>query len=167
MSIRAALPVVVLMMLSTAISAGCGGKPMLFKPAGPVTANVSLAAGEALNPDAAGRPSPVFLRVYVLRDAAPFMTADFDTLVTSDEALLAAVLLHSQTLTLRPGEQRLLELQLDPAAHALAAVAEFRDPNNSTWRASVTLTSKAMEKKGPVRVSLRVDSMQVQMKLGD
>jgi type VI secretion system VasD/TssJ family lipoprotein len=75
--------------------------------------------------------------------------------------------LHSQTLTLRPGEQRLIELQLDSAARALAAVAEFRDPNNSTWRTSVALTSAAMEKKGPVRVSLRVDSMQVQMNLGD
>lgn len=167
MSIHTSLAVVVLMVLSIAIAAGCGGKPMLFKPAGPVAANVSLAAGEALNPDAAGRPSPIFLRIYVLRDAAPLMTADFDTLVTSDQVLLAAVLLHSQTLMLRPGEQRLLELQLDPAARALAAVAEFRDPNNSTWRSSVALTSKAMKKKGPVRVSLRVDSTQLQMNLGD
>jgi len=157
----------VLASLAGLLAAGCGGKPVVIKPPTPVATTVVLQAGEALNPDAAGRPSPVFLRIYALRDAAPLMTADFDALVAGDETLLDAVSLYRQVLTLRPGERRELEWQLDPAARAVAAVAEFRDPYTSTWRASVPLSGERMSKHKPLRVTLRVDSTQMQMNLGD
>ena len=157
----------VVVSLAVLLVAGCGGKPFVAEAPTSVATTVVVEAGEMLNPDAAGRPSPVFLRVYALRDAAPLMSADFDLLTTEDEALLAAVILRREVLTLRPGERRELSWQLDPAARAVAAVAEFRDPHNSSWRASVPLSDKRMAKGKPVRVKLYIESTRLQVNLGD
>lgn len=147
--------------------AGCGGKSILGKSPKPLPVSVSVVAGAALNPDAAGRPSPLFLRVYALRDAATFLAADFDALAGDDEALLAGSLVHRRVFTVRPGERTEFTWELDPAVKALTAMAEFRDPHSSTWRASLPITGKLPRKKGVVRVNLQVDGTGLELNVID
>lgn len=149
------------------LAAGCAGKPILNKPPKPAPVSVSVVAGEALNPDSAGRPSPVFLRIYALRDTTAFGSADFDALAGNDEALLAAVIVQRNVMTLRPGDSAQFTWELDPAVKALAAMAEFRDPLDSSWRAILPMTGKLAKRKGVVRVSLQLDGASVRFELAD
>ena len=157
MSVRRTVAGLVLCAMLGPVVAGCGGKSLLGKSSKAVPVSVSVVAGDALNPDAAGRPSPVFLRVFGLRDAATFLAADFDALAADDEALLAGAAVHRRVFAVRPGERMEFTWELDPAVKALTAMAEFRDPHSSTWRASLPITGKIPRKKGIVRVSLQVD----------
>jgi type VI secretion system protein VasD len=112
---------------------GCkSGAP---KPAPPVPARLSVAARADVNPDEAGRPSPVVLRVYQLKDDAAFRNADFFALFDKEQATLAAGLIDRQEFVLAPGDQRNLDYPISGEAKFLAVAAGYRDIRNADWRA--------------------------------
>lgn len=111
--------------------AGCSSPP---KP--PVTTPVSLTltGGSDVNPDASGRASPLAVRVYALKTAAPFESADFFSLFEKDQATLGAELVHREEALLRPGESRVLKFTLSADAKSLAFLAAYRDLERARWR---------------------------------
>jgi type VI secretion system protein VasD len=114
---------------------GCKSKAP--KPAPPpVPARLSVAARADVNPDEAGRASPVVLRVYQLKDDAAFRNADFFALFDKEQATLAASLIERQEFVLAPGDQRSnLEYPISGEAKFLAVAAAYRDIRNADWRA--------------------------------
>jgi type VI secretion system protein VasD len=109
--------------------AACAGAPP--KPA---KAQLSISASTAVNPDADGRPSPVVVRLYQLKDDAAFGGADFFAIFDKEEATLAASLLSREEFVLAPGDARMVELQVSPEARFLGVAAAFRDIRNAAWR---------------------------------
>lgn len=116
----------------TALSlAGCSSTP---KPPEPVSIRVELSASEALNPDINGRPSPVAVRLFRLRDTATFSSTDYFTLAERDEAVLAGDLLHREAFMISPGESSVRDYQVELDGRALAVLVGYRDLEASVWR---------------------------------
>ncbi len=129
---------VIIAAISLSIGACGGAAPLVAAPtAKPL--EVSWTASADLNPDAAGRPSPVVLRVFVLKDAGTFGAASFDALTSAPAELLAEALLSQARQLVRPAESGAMTLKLDPAATHVGVIAEYRDVVGSQWRAVIAV----------------------------
>jgi type VI secretion system protein VasD len=119
--------------------AGCGlfsKPPAVVKPPPPTVVKGKIEVSLKSNPDGNGKPSPVVVRIYELKDASSFAKADFDKLYPEDAQVLAADLLLREERILRPGEQHVIsprEVQKD--TRFLAVFAAYRDLDRATWRA--------------------------------
>jgi len=105
--------------------------------------SVSLHAGERLNPDPSGRPSPLVVRIYELRGRTAFESADFIGLYEKDADLLRADLVKKQQWHVQPGQT------LEVAAHEVpndvafvAVFAAYRDLERANWRAVVPVKAQ-------------------------
>jgi type VI secretion system protein VasD len=125
---RAAL--VVTASVCIAALAGCA-KPAPPKPK-MLTLDVQAAAN--VNPDASGRPSPVVVRIYELKSAAPFETADFLSLHEKDQSVLGAEIVVRDEFVLMPGAARNIKREAGESKF-LAVMAAFRDLERARWRA--------------------------------
>ncbi len=113
--------------------AGCSSGPPK-----PVVSDiqVTLVAGADVNPDTRKRASPVTVRVYALKSAAPFEAADFFSLFDKDTATLGGELVQREEALLRPGEQKALPpMKFGPEVKSIAVMAAFRDLERARWRA--------------------------------
>ncbi|SPB18850.1 membrane protein [Caballeronia novacaledonica] len=105
-------------------------------PPAPTIVRISVNALAGVNPDHAGRPSPVVVRVYELKTTAAFDAADFFTLYGKDQATLGGDLNAKNEYMLRPGDSRSVEQTVQPGTKFVAVVAAYRDIERSRWRAS-------------------------------
>ena len=96
-----------------------------------------LTAHAAVNPDITGRPSPVAVKVYQLRSAGSFESSDFFSLYNQAATVLGADLVSSTDITVRPGESKKFDEEIDPKTRFVGVVAGFRDIENASWRAVV------------------------------
>jgi type VI secretion system protein VasD len=121
-----------LMLASCGMLAACKAsppKPQLMKLSFSISADV--------NPDDKNRPSPIVLRVYQLKDDAPFKDAEFFALSDKEQATLGPALVSRIEVELNPGEQRTVDFQLSPDAHFVGVAAQYRDYRNAAWRAEI------------------------------
>ena len=113
--------------------AACATPP---PPPPPVISEIQLlvVAGPDVNPDARKRASPVLVRIYALKSAAPFEAADFFSLFEKDTATLGAELVQREEFLLRPGEERALPLKFGPEVKSIGVMVGFRDLERARWR---------------------------------
>lgn len=116
------------------LAAGCGGAP---KPPPPTTVSGAIQASAQLNPSVNQRPSPLLLRVYELKSASVFGSADFMALYQGDQATLAADLLARDEFMLQPGENRPYKKTLAPETRFIGVIGAYRNLEKSTWRVVV------------------------------
>jgi type VI secretion system protein VasD len=122
---------------SAALLAACRSAPPPAPPPPPpkpIDVAISIVAAPDLNPNRNGRPSPVFLRVYQLRNASKFLNADFDDLSMRADATLAATLIGRDERMVEPATTTDLALKIDPETQLLGVIAEYSDLANSQWR---------------------------------
>ncbi len=112
---------------------------------GPVPIKGLLSAGDALNPDVGGRPSPVAVKVYQLQESGSFATADFFTLWKTPGAALEADLVSTTDLAIAPGTERRFTEEIEPPTRFIGVVAAFREVELSTWRAIAKLPADDLE----------------------
>jgi type VI secretion system protein VasD len=110
----------------------------------------------AVNPDPYGRPSPIWVRVYLLTSASVFEGSDFFQLRSQDQDLLGKDLKLREELVLRPGEEHDQTFSVPPEEDGpkmlyFAVLAGFRDLEHARWRDVVEVKAG---KKTPVRVEL-------------
>ena len=103
--------------------------------------NLSVQAMRMVNPDELGRPAPVVVRLYELKDRTAFDTADFFTLQDNDTNVLGNTLIKRDEWLLLPGERRELRRNLDPATRVIAVTAAYRDLAHAIWRAAYPVAS--------------------------
>jgi type VI secretion system protein VasD len=113
--------------------AACGGAPK------PAQVNGTIQASAQINPSASKRPSPLLVRVYELKSAAAFNSADFMSLYQRDTAELAADLVGKEEFVLAPGETKPYAKTLSPDTRFLGVLAAFRDLEHSKWRSVVAI----------------------------
>lgn len=95
-----------------------------------------VASQPNVNPDYAGRPSPVIVKMYELRKELAFKQADFQTLFEKPMQALGADLLAADELVLTPGEVRRVSYQPGASTHFVGLVDGFRHMERAQWRAT-------------------------------
>src|SRR5258706_1089055 len=97
------------LLIFAALLAGCsffGSKPVAPKQ---TVLEMNVTAGPTLNPSVQGRPSPVVVRVFELKNPASFDDADFMSLYEREREGLAADLVARDEFVITPGETRHIE----------------------------------------------------------
>jgi type VI secretion system protein VasD len=102
-----------------------------------------LSATNDVNPDINGRPSPVVLRVFQLRSAAEFTSADFAALYSHEKESLGANLVAVEEFELHPGENLDIRLAMARDTRYIGAIAAFRDINSAQWRTLLARPSRS------------------------
>lgn len=131
--------------------AACGAKPVQApKPVPepkpvlapkPKVLTVDVLAAANLNPSASGRPSPVVVRIYELRAAAPFESAGFVSLFDKEQATLGGDVIARDEFVLGPGESMAIKRDLTADSKFVAVMVAFRDLERAKWRAVVPLVA--------------------------
>ncbi|MBT2337562.1 MULTISPECIES: type VI secretion system lipoprotein TssJ [Pseudomonas] len=96
--------------------------------------NLALTTSDELNPDLNGRPSPLVVRLFELKHPVAFENTDFFSLYERARETLAADLVASEELELRPGESVELRLSLTGDGRYLGMLAAYRDLPHTRWR---------------------------------
>lgn len=104
--------------------------------------HVEFEIAKDINPDENHTPSPLFVRLYELKDDAAFKKADFIGLYEQDESLLGKDLIGKQELNrLVPGESRKDKFVVDPGTRFVALFAEFYQFKNAKYKLIFPVTS--------------------------
>ena len=113
---------------------GCRSKPPKPPPP-PPPAKAAIIVSRDVNPDSAGRPSPIVVRLYQLKEGGSFNSASYFALSDKEQATLGPSLESREEYELKPGETKELLLEIPPTARYLGAVAGYRNLNDSKWKA--------------------------------
>lgn len=105
---------------------------------------LTLNAGDQLNPDLNGRPSPIVVRLFELKHPVAFENADFFSLYERAKESLAPDLVVSEELELRPGEQLALRLSVQPGSRYVGVLAAYRDLEQTQWRYVIQIAPQAL-----------------------
>jgi type VI secretion system protein VasD len=121
-----------------AMLAGCAHAPPPAPPPPPqpLDVEVRVIAAPDVNPNRNGRASPVFLRVFELRDPSKFLNAEFDDVTLHADTTLAGTVIGREERMVEPASTVVLSLKIDPGTRLLGVVAEYSDLANSRWRAT-------------------------------
>jgi type VI secretion system protein VasD len=151
-----------LALLMAALS-GCSSSP-----AKPAEARARISATGTVNPNSSGRPSPIHVRIFQLKEDGAFMDADFWALVDKETETLGASLVQRMEFDLTPGETRDFPLKIAPEARVLGVMAEYADYRNAQWRVVAQAPNKTLTdlvKKD--RVSIGIDKNKASIVVGD
>lgn len=104
-----------------------------------VTASMTLTASKDVNPDGAGAPKPIVVRVYTLRADTAFSSADFFALLNDDgKALGAEVITHNEYVLEPGGALQEPKIAIPNDARFVGVFAGFRDFRNAKpWRLTI------------------------------
>lgn len=106
----------------------------------PTRFEATLVASADLNPTADGRAAPLLVRIYPLRAAGAFESADFFSVYERGDTLLAAdTTAPAEELNMLPGQSKPVQRQLSDDTRFVAVLAAYRDVDNATWRAVVPI----------------------------
>jgi type VI secretion system protein VasD len=121
----------VMALVTTALLTGCA----TISPFSTMTKlNLTLTAGDQLNPDLNGRPSPVVVQLFELKHPVAFENADFFSLYERARETLSPDLISSEELELRPGETVELRLGIAADGRYVGVLAAYRDLPHTQWR---------------------------------
>lgn len=142
---------------------GCGSSP-----AKPAEAKARISATAQVNPNASGRPSPIHVRIFQLKEDGAFLGADFWALVDKETETLGASLVQRLEFDLTPGESKDFPLKVAADARVLGVMAEFADYRNAQWRVVAKAPNKTLTdliKKD--RVTIGLDKNNASIVVGD
>ena len=128
----------------------------------PTRFEASLVASADLNPTADGRAAPLLVRLYPLRSASSFESADFFTVYEQGDVLLAAdVTAPPEELNMLPGQTKPVMRQLSDDTRFIAILAAYRDVDNATWRALIPIKPNTTN-----TVTVKLDRLAVKVEAG-
>lgn len=104
---------------------------------------IDFKVGTNINPDENGNASPVFVRMYELKDTEGFLKANFIDLYEKDEEILAKSLIAKKELSrFVPGQPRSEKFVLNEETQFVALYAEFFKYKDSNHKVIFPITSK-------------------------
>ncbi len=120
--------------------------------------DVDLTARAALNPDDAGRPTSVAVRVYQLKDRKMFDAASYEDLLKNDRTVLAQDLQADTSTVVSPGASASLSQPMRADTRYIAVVAFYRVPElGGDWRRVVE--AKKLNAEKPLRLELSTSGL--------
>jgi type VI secretion system protein VasD len=96
--------------------------------------DLALASQPNVNPDHSGRPSPLLVKTFELRNELKFKQTDSQTLFDQPVQALGADLIAADEMTLIPGEARKVAYSPNPDTKYLGVIASFRQMERAQWR---------------------------------
>jgi type VI secretion system protein VasD len=121
------------------------------------TSKVTLVTRPDLNPDGSGRPSPVPVRIYLLRNADKLSRADYFQIIDHERDVLGPDLISRQELVVRPGQSQVVVLQGQGQEAAVGVVVGYRDIERARWRVISPLSHN-----GELTVTLNATAVSVE-----
>jgi type VI secretion system protein VasD len=109
----------------------------------PETGNLTIEAGERLNPDEQGQPLPTIVRVYQLKGIGSLEPSAFDAIWRDAPTVLGDTLLSVDEVTLYPGDTIVRSFERNPEASFIVGMAVVRRPTGKSWRSIVRMPSSA------------------------
>lgn len=116
------------------------------KPVEPTQVEITFTADKHMNPNGKGRPSPLIVRLYALKEYRAFVKEDFFDLDANDQGLLGPDLTFRDELVFEPGENRTYTKKLDDATGYFGFIARYIDINNAKWRDAVEIEANTSNK---------------------
>jgi type VI secretion system protein VasD len=115
---------------------GCGGDdpPPPPAPPPPKIVNLTVKAAADVNPNGAGLPSPVVVRIYQLTGVTGFAETDFFELQDDAAGALGDELVGSELFVLAPGGVEVYARELGDDVRFVGIIAAFRDLSAGKWR---------------------------------
>ena len=144
--------IALILILFSLLLSGCS-----FKQSSPNTRiDLHLIGSDKLNPDLHGRPSPIVLRLYELKNPVAFEHAEFFSLYQQPQETLSLDLIAHEELELRPGEKHELNLLTTPAGGYLGVLAAYRNLPEANWQVVIPLRVGELNE-----VKLQVDELRI------
>lgn len=104
--------------------------------------NIRLNGSDYLNPDLRGRPSPVVVRIFELRNAVNFTNADFFSLYNDAKNVLGDDLVAFEEMELTPRQRIHLRYRVADTSQYVGIIAAYRDLSTANWRYVVKTVPK-------------------------
>jgi type VI secretion system protein VasD len=131
-------------------------------PPPPPVLTLTIAGAADQNPDPAGRPSPVAVRVYQLSGTAKFSQSDVFALKDNElKTLGSEEAAGSQEYLIAPGDTKTVTINLKPMVSAIGVAVMYRDIDRSSWRAS-----ESAKPNGPTNLTATVGKLALTLKGG-
>ncbi|PHP86607.1 type VI secretion system lipoprotein TssJ [Burkholderia sp. AU18528] len=122
--------------------------------------DVDLVARAELNPDDAGRPTSVAVRVYQLKNRKMFDGASYDDLLKNDRTVLAQDLQADMSAVVNPGASSSLSQPMQRETEYVAIVALYRVPDAAGgWKR--VIEKRKLDPDKPLRVGLTSTGLQM------
>jgi type VI secretion system protein VasD len=147
--------VFVLMMLSACGLFSNDGPPPTPEPTRVV---LQFEAAGDINPNIAGRSSPLVVRIYQLTSYSNFYDAEFISLFAEDDETLGRELVHKQELFLKPNDKRTVYFEAPNDVRTIGILAAFRYFDQGRWRVA---TSVQKNKTNVVNVFINGTDIQI------
>lgn len=122
---------------SAGLLGGCG----VFGSS-PTSLVAEITVDKGTNPNLEGQPSPVVVRLDLLRAKEAYNAAEFTPLYTQSKTVLAQDLVSSQEMELRPGDTRTVEIKDAKDATVLGILVAYRNIEPAKWRVTYDLALK-------------------------
>ena len=120
----------------------------------PAVLTFTVLGGADQNPDRAGQPATVAVKLFQLKSNTAFERADVFALIEREQQTLGADSLGSEQFVIRPGETRTVTRELKPGAQFIGTVVLFRDIDRARWRGVAPVAAS-----GPSRRTLTISRL--------
>ncbi|MBV9016391.1 MAG: type VI secretion system lipoprotein TssJ [Alphaproteobacteria bacterium] len=120
-------------------------------PPPPAVLTLAVIGGPDQNPDPAGQPTPVAVRLFQLKSTAAFDRADVFALTEREQQTLGPDGQGSEEFVVRPGETRMITRELKPGVQFIGTAVLFRNIDGARWRGVAPVAAS-----GPSRHSLMI-----------
>lgn len=142
--------------------AACG---MMREP--PTAMAFTVVADNTINPNEAGEPSPVLVRIYDLKNPGVFQQATLFELLDNDQERLGADMVGRRELEVKPGDSATFDRETSSDTRYVGIVAAFRNIETANWRGVAEVEPRSDNR---INVALsgttvRVDSRRVRFGL--
>jgi len=132
------------------------------QPPPPPVLTLTIVGTADQNPDAAGRSSPVAVRVYQLSGTAKFEQADVFALKDNEAKTLGTeAAAGSQEFLIAPGDSKTVKIDLKPMVASIGVAVMYRDIDRAQWRAD-----KPAAASGPTALTATVGKLALTLKSG-
>jgi type VI secretion system VasD/TssJ family lipoprotein len=150
---------------ATPATAGPGAPPAACTTPEPL--RITLTASARLNLGEKGEALATVVRIYQLKGASKLIGVGFDDLMDHDKESLGEDFLAVQEVTINPGERQEPPIVRKPDAGFLLAVALFRRPAGTTWKAIKRLNPPDPQFCHPVAKGARIVDGTVRLALDE
>ncbi|EKO3564622.1 type VI secretion system lipoprotein TssJ [Vibrio metschnikovii] len=119
-----------LSIVSISLLVGCSVVNMIVPP----YSKVEVIAGDNINPDMNGRPSPVVIHIFELTSDTLFKNQGFFSLYENSDESLGPDMISKTEMSLSPGQSELYRSSMKPGVEYIGVIVAFRDIENANWR---------------------------------
>jgi type VI secretion system protein VasD len=120
--------------------AGCGGPPP------PPVVDLTIKANPDINPNSAGTPVSVAVRLYSLNAKGRFEAADVYSLMQREAQTLGTESTGVEEVVMRPGETRKVTLMPKSGVRFIGIAVMFRDIDRAQWRVVAPIAESGLTK---------------------